>query len=188
MKTPLLTILSLFIIILTGCQGNDSVKAKELELREKELELRERELNLQAPQSDNTNNNSTGYSSSNDNNQYNRESSQKPTEQELKEDLYKREMSSPKEYLTLSYSYRVNLAANTIIEGNISNSASVAGFKNVKMTVYFYSKTDVVVGKETFTVMEFVPANRSISFRHKITGWWSNAVSSKYSIISADPY
>ena len=186
MKKPLLTIFSLLLIVFTGCQSSD-VKVKELELREKELELRERELNLQQVQSNDGTQN-TSNSQSNGNTKYNRENTYTPTEQELKEDLYRREISSPKEYLSVSYTYRVNLISNTIIEGTITNTASIAGFKNVKMTVYFNSKTDVVLGKETFTVMEFVPANGSVSFRYKISGWWSDVASSTYSIVSAEPY
>jgi hypothetical protein len=33
-------------------------------------------------------------------------------------------------YVEVSYTYRVNLAANTIVEGDVYNASSMAGFKN----------------------------------------------------------
>jgi hypothetical protein len=98
------------------------------------------------------------------------------------------ESSNPSKYIDMTYTYKVNLAANTIVEGSVSNKASIARFKNVKVQITFYSKTDAVLGSETFTIMEFLPAGRSKSFRHRIDGWWKGNSYSKYTILSADPY
>lgn len=111
-----------------------------------------------------------------------------PTEEELRYELFEKESSNPIDYIGVSYSWKVNLAANTIIEGDIYNNASIAGYKNITILVKFYSKTDVFIGQEKFTVMEFVPPGSSVSFRHKISGWWSDVTNSKYRIISAEPY
>ncbi len=108
---------------------------------------------------------------------YNQPQTQKPrqqTEDEIREQLFNKEISYPTKYLSADGTYRVNLAANTIIEGTIYNNASMAGFKNVKLTAKFYSKTDVLLAKESFTVMEFVSPGDNVSFKYKISGWWDN--------------
>ncbi len=110
------------------------------------------------------------------------------SEQDLKNELYFNEASSPSNYIKVSYNFRVNLAANTIIEGTIKNNATVAGFKNVRINTEFYSKTGVLLGQETFIVMEFIKPGGSIPFRHKIDGFWKGMADSKYSVLSADAY
>lgn len=116
---------------------------------------------------------------------------QKPrqlTEDEIRENLYKKEISKPTNYLSAHGTYRVNLAANTIVEGTIYNGASLAGFKNVKLKAKFYSKTDVLLAEESFLVMDFVDPNGSLPFRHKISGWWDNIDHWTLSVSSAEAY
>lgn len=110
------------------------------------------------------------------------------TEDELKQELYQTEASNPLNYLSVNYTWRVNLVANTILEGHVYNSATMAGFKNVTIKASFYSKTDVLLGEEDFTIMEFVEPGGSAYFRHKITGWWKDVANSKYAILSAETY
>lgn len=167
-----------------GC--NNAAREKELELRERELELREKELELR--DGEGNQNSEGGMFTESSRQQASQSQNHRPTEQELRDDLYQKEIASPVNYLSADYTWRVNLVGNTLIEGKIYNSASISGFKNVKMTVFFKSKTGVILGRETFTVMEFVPANSSVAFRHKIEGWWENAESSSFTIISAEPY
>jgi hypothetical protein len=112
----------------------------------------------------------------------------KLSEEEIRANLYNKEISNPASYLTTSATYRVNLAANTIIEGSIYNSASIAGFKNIKLTAKFYSKTDVLLGKESFLVMDFISPNGSLSFKNKIIGWWDNIDHWTLSVNSAEVY
>lgn len=166
-------------LICTGCGNDNTLKEKELELRERELDLKEKELQHQ--QQDNQ----TNYEPETPQEQNNASGSK---EKDAIGELYAMEMKSPKKYLDANYTYRTNLAANTIVEGKVTNSAKVAGFKNVEITVYFYSKTDRVLGKESFTVMEFVPANGSVVFRHKISGWWDNVSYSNCTIDGAEAY
>jgi len=123
--------------------------------------------------------------------QYQQPQQQKPrqmTEDEIRENLYNKEISNPSSYLSASGTYRVNLAANTIIEGTIYNNASIAGFKNVKLTAKFFSKTDVLLGKESFLVMDFVSPNGSLPFKGKISGWWDNIDHWTLTVNSAESY
>ena len=137
--------------------------------------------------------NQTDYQESNNTQtqQYQQTQQQKPrqlSEDEIREKLYNKEISNPTNYLSADGTYRVNLAANTIVEGTIFNSASIAGFKNVKLTAKFYSKTDVLLGKESFLVMDFVSPNGSIPFKYKIYGWWDNIDHWTLSVRSAEVY
>lgn len=123
--------------------------------------------------------------------QYQQPQQQKPrqlSEDEIRENLYNKEVSNPTNYLSADGTYRVNLAANTLVEGTIYNSASIAGFKNVKLTAKFYSKTDVLLAKESFLVMDFVSPNGSLPFKYKISGWWDNIDHWTLSVSSAEAY
>lgn len=110
------------------------------------------------------------------------------TEEEIRVNLYNKEVSNPVNYLTVSGSYRVNLAANTVIEGTIYNNASIAGFKNINITAKFYSKTDVLLGEESFLVMDFISPNGKLAFKSKIYGWWKNIDHWTLDVNSAEPY
>lgn len=110
------------------------------------------------------------------------------TEEEIRVNLYNKEVSNPVNYLTVSGSYRVNLAANTVIEGNIYNNASIAGFKNINITAKFYSKTDVLLGEESFLVMDFISPNGKLAFKSKIYGWWKNIDHWTLDVNSAEAY
>lgn len=110
----------------------------------------------------------------------------KKTEDELRQELYNKEIKNPKTYISASFSSRVNLAVNTVIEGNLYNSATLANFKNVKIKVRFFSKTGAELNSETFTIMEFLPAGGSVYFKHKIYGWTPKVDYLDYTIISAE--
>ena len=110
------------------------------------------------------------YDNSNQNNStsdYNTESARpRPkTEEELREELYNKEMRKPKDYLTVSYdlTYRV-FSGKDEIRGTIYNSANFASFKDVVLTVAYFSATDTEIDRETFTVYDYVYAGSSSDF------------------------
>jgi hypothetical protein len=120
--------------------------------------------------------------------QYQQPKPRQLSEEEIRENLYNKEISNPSNYLSADGTYRVNLAANTIIEGTIYNSASIAGFKNIKLTAKFFSKTDVLLGKESFLVMDFISPNGSLPFKGKISGWWDNIDHWSLTVNTAESY
>lgn len=182
------------ILTLVSCGNSNTLKEEELALRERELTLKERELSLQ--QGDENNMTSNSESSINETNskpaqqqkQVRQQKTRQLSEQEIRDNLYNKEASNPANYLSANGTYRVNLAANTIVEGTIYNNASIASFKNVKLTAKFYSKTDVLIAKESFLVMDFVSPNGSVQFKDKIYGWWENIDHWTLSVTSAEPY
>lgn len=131
--------------------------------------------------------NESNYSNSN-NQQPKSQKQRQLTEEEIRVNLYNKEVSNPVNYLIVSGSYRVNLAANTVIEGTIYNNASIAGFKNINITAKFYSKTDVLLGEESFLVMDFISPNGKLAFKSKIYGWWKNIDHWTLDVNSAEAY
>lgn len=110
------------------------------------------------------------YDNSNQNNStsdYNTESTRprQKTEDELREELYKKELRKPKEYLTVTYdlTYRV-FSGKDEIKGTIYNNANFASFKDVVLTVAYFSATDTEIDREIFTVYDYVYAGSSSDF------------------------
>jgi hypothetical protein len=193
MKKILLPIAFFFMISSCGSKSDEaSAKQKELELKAKELELKEKELQLKksseesSSKDDISEENKSIESQTNVNNPA--PQPRKKTEEDLRRELYKKEGSNPEKYLSLDYTGRVNLLSNTIIKGTVYNSATITGFKNINITLSFYSKTDAYLGSETFTIMDFIQPGQSQSFKYKIEGYWKGAVSVKDRINYATPY
>jgi hypothetical protein len=191
MKKILLPIYIIFLISSCGSKSDDSAKQKELELKAKELELKEKELEQKkseetSSKEDSSEENKTSEIQTNVNNPPPRP--RRKSEDDLRRELYKKEGSKPEKYLSLDYTGRVNLLSNTVIKGTINNSATITGFKNINVTISFYSKTDSYLGSETFTIADFLQPGATRSFKFKIQGYWKGAVSAKHSINYAQPY
>ena len=158
---------SLFIILIltiSSC-NNSSSSEKELELRERELALRERELSME----NNSGNAVSNESGINQNSSYS--NSSKPsvkTESELRQDLSKKEGRNPKNYLSVDYdlTYKV-LSGEDKITGTIYNTATIATFKDIVLTVSYSSATDTRLGKEDYVIYDYVYPGSSIPFKIK---------------------
>lgn len=107
------------------------------------------------------------------------------TEREIKVDLKTREQNNPLKYLRTKGTYRKNVFGETVMEGTISSSATLASFKDAKLYITGYSKTKSVVGNWSSTVYEVFRPGKSKSFKIKLNlprsvksvGWdISNAV------------
>jgi hypothetical protein len=87
------------------------------------------------------------------------------TEDELREELYNKELRKPKEYLTVTYdlTYRV-FSGKDEIRGTIYNNANFASFKDVVLTVAYFSATDTEIDRETYTIYDYVYAGSSSDF------------------------
>jgi hypothetical protein len=162
MKTSSLFII--LILIISSC-NNSSSSEKELELRERELELRERELSM----GNNSDNTQSNESVSNQNSTYNNTSRQSvKTESELRQDLSTKEGRNPKNYLSVDYdlTYKV-LSGQDKITGTIYNTATMATFKDVVLTVSYSTETNTSLGKENYVIYDYVYPGSSIPFTIK---------------------
>lgn len=162
MKTTSLFII--LILIISSC-NNSSSSEKELELRERELELRERELSME----NNSDNAPSNESESNQNSTYTNSSRQSvKTESELRQDLSTKEGRNPKNYLSVDYdlTYKV-LSGQDKITGTIYNTATMATFKDVVITVSYSTETSTNLGKENYVIYDYVYPGSTVPFTIK---------------------
>lgn len=107
-------------------------------------------------------------------------SSQQKTPEELKLELKTQEQSYPVQYLTLDSVY---MNQNKIkdagiftsakydgykITGIVKNSATIAKFKDLKITVQIYSKTKTVIDEQTYVFYEYYEPNTEKNFFIKL--------------------
>jgi hypothetical protein len=79
------------------------------------------------------------------------------------------EKSDPLKFLTFEGSYRESLFGRQIvIKGTITNSATIAIFKDIVLDITFYSKTNTVISTETNTVYDYFEPNSTKNFKLKL--------------------
>lgn len=79
-----------------------------------------------------------------------------PSQEELREQLILQEQQNPIQYLECDGTWRKNLLVEAVLEGTISNKATLATFKDVVVKVTWLSKTDSKIDDREFTLYEFV--------------------------------
>jgi hypothetical protein len=106
------------------------------------------------------------------------------TADELREELRQQELANPRSYL---YHQSVSIRSNIVlvrkgnlfrrdeygedgkfIEGYILNKASLAKFKDVSVTVSYYSATETLIQEKQFTIYQYFEPNSRNSFSIKI--------------------
>ena len=88
----------------------------------------------------------------------------------LKLTIEEQEKMAPLTFLSVEGKLWENLIGQTVIEGDITSSATVAQFKDVVLKVNFYTKTGTFLGSEDFVVYEFVNPGQSVHFKIKSFG------------------
>ena len=117
------------------------------------------------------------------------------TEEELKEQLKQKECNNPNNYLTGKLSWEgkyknaLSMKINRmVLNCNISNTASMAIFKDIKCRVKFLSKTGSTVMEEEFVVYEFFKPNKTVNYKTEISitnQQYKDIKDFKWSIINA---
>ena len=155
--------------------GGQSAKEKELELKERELALKEKELELQASNNSNTDdlssNNNT--SSSNQSSSYSQPKPKQKSQEEIKQELALKECETPTNYLNYSNTNLEGMYKNALsmkfdgfkLKFNITNSASILTFKNIRCRVNLTSNSGSLILSKDFTVNEFIKAGKSITYK-----------------------
>ena len=90
---------------------------------------------------------------------------------ETKMKLEDKEKQNPTSFLSTDGTYRKNLMGEWVLEGSISNSATVATYKDVILKVNFYSKTNTYLGSENEAIYEYFPPGKSKKFKIKTYGY-----------------
>jgi hypothetical protein len=93
--------------------------------------------------------------------------SREKSPEELRQELVSRERENPVNYLKIEGTMRNNLIGLKVLEGTITNSASIANFKDVVVEVTWFTKTDTELSKVYYTVYEYVGAGNSIRYKIK---------------------
>lgn len=153
-------IITLILLCTYSCQ-NKPDSDKELELREREISLRERELAIEK----NRNNESEEMNNSNSGNLGR---GTHKSENDLRQDLSQTEGRNPKNYLSVEYdlTYKV-FSGEDKISGNIYNSATLATFKDVVLSVTYSSATDAYLGSKNYIVYDYIYPGSSVPFTIK---------------------
>jgi hypothetical protein len=82
------------------------------------------------------------------------------------------ELSQFNKFLNVNANYRKNLIGTKIkIDGSITNSATVATYKDVIVKVRYYSITQTELYNEDYTIYNFFPPNTVIDFELKISNY-----------------
>jgi hypothetical protein len=87
--------------------------------------------------------------------------------EKTKETLGEKEQKSPARFLEIDEKDRKNFFGQTVVKATITNNATVASFKDVELTLEFYSKTHVRLTEERETIFETIAPGKSIKFKSK---------------------
>lgn len=157
------THLFIFLVLILSSCTNSSNSEKELELKERELNLREREQSL-----NNSTYNSDDQTSSIEVTENTNSKKPNLTASEIRDNLMLSEKENPIEFLSVEYSltYKV-LSGEDKIKGTIFNTATLATFKDVVLTISYLSETNSQLKKQEFTVYDYVYPGNSTSFTIK---------------------
>jgi len=91
---------------------------------------------------------------------------QKSPEQ-IRAELAQSERQSPGQFISGRTGHRRNLIGETVIEGTLNNSATIAVFKDVVLRVDFLSKTNTIITSKDFTIYEIIRPGQTINFKQK---------------------
>jgi hypothetical protein len=93
--------------------------------------------------------------------------SEKENYQKATETLLEKEKKNPVAFLKVSSRDKHNLIGQTVIKGNINNTAKVCTYKDVQMELSFFSKTGTLLEKSNETVYYNIEPGKSADFKTK---------------------
>ncbi len=105
------------------------------------------------------------FSCSNNNSE--KDSAGKQSYEKTKQELLKKEQKNPRDFLVVDGHDNRNFFGQTVIKGKITNKATVAVFKDVKVKLSFYSKTMALLESDDETVFELLHPGETKSFKTK---------------------
>lgn len=112
------------------------------------------------------------------------DSSFEPTYEDKKMSLKDTEKANPIEFLKAKGTYKQNLIGQWVLEGTVSNTSSLAIYKDVVLKIVYYSKTQTEIGSEEKTLFEYFKPNNQQNFKIKTTGFEGTS-SIGFEIVSA---
>ena len=92
-------------------------------------------------------------------------SQREKTPDELRQELLMKEKENPLIYIKQQGTWRKNLLGESILEGTLTNTATLANFKDVILNVIWLTKTQTELKTERYAVYEYVGAGKSVSYK-----------------------
>ncbi len=96
--------------------------------------------------------------------------SERPSDkyEEKKKSLEETERENPLQFLRIQGDNHVNLLNQEVVEGEITNKATLASFKDVEVRITFKSSSGSTIEKAIKTVNDVVRPGKSVSFKFKM--------------------
>jgi preprotein translocase subunit Sss1 len=117
------------------------------------------------------------------------ENAAKPkTELQLKQELYRKEKANPTKYIDGEIKNRKNLVGLRVFEGDLSNTATLIGVKNITLKIEALAKTGYVLESRNYVITEFIDPQATTSFKLKTDEWDLDTDKFKYTIMKAETY
>lgn len=89
------------------------------------------------------------------------------TYEKAKESLEEREKKNPVAFISVSSKDKHNLIGQTVIKGTVNNNAKVCVYKDVELELSFFSKTGVLLEKDSEKIYEVIEPGKSANFKTK---------------------
>ena len=96
-----------------------------------------------------------------------KETAEKDVYEKAKESLEEREKKNPVSFITVTSKDKHNLIGQTVIKGTVNNNAKVCTYKDVELELSFFSKTGVLLEKDSEKIYEVIEAGKSADFKTK---------------------
>lgn len=90
------------------------------------------------------------------------------TPAQLKEERKKKEKANPSAYVKTKLNWRKNLVGETVLEGTLTNTATLSNFKDPVILVTWLSKTNTVLATSRYPLYEYLGAKKTISYKLKV--------------------
>lgn len=110
------------------------------------------------------------------------------TELQLKQELYRKEKANPTKYIDGEIKNRKNLVGLRIFEGDLSNTATLIGVKNITLKIEALAKTGYVLETREYVITEFIDPQGTTPFKLKTKEWDVDTEKFKYTIKNAETY
>jgi hypothetical protein len=96
-----------------------------------------------------------------------KEKVEKDSYEQAKESLEEREKKNPVAFITVTSKDKHNLIGQTVIKGLVHNNAKIAEYKDIELELSFFSKTGVLLEKDSEKVYEVIEPGKSAAFKTK---------------------
>jgi len=78
-----------------------------------------------------------------------------------------KEKKNPTAFLRVSSKNKHNLFGQTVIKGNLANTAKICAFYDIVLQLSFFSKTGSLLEKDSETIYETIEPGKSTNFKTK---------------------